>query len=159
MYQMNAKKSLLLLMLSSSYAHAMQDVNISHPGQLTEDFAKLQIHANPHQMAKDKPAQHSQTVRPPRTLSPVEFEKVQANIDALQHGVELDAQWTLDASKQYRAAQQSVMLTKKTQSTMSAAACTSPSQLLGLHGTALVDAVSNAQLSSRFCRYRAFHRR
>ena len=53
---MNAKKSLLLLMLSSSYAYAAQDVNISHPGQLTEDFAKLQVHANPHQAAKDKPA-------------------------------------------------------------------------------------------------------
>ncbi len=132
---MNAKKSLLLLI-------------ISHPGQLTEDFAKLQVHANPHQAAKDKPAQLRQAVRPPRTLSPVEFEKVQANIDALQHGVVLDSQWTLDASKQYRSAQQSVILSKKAQSTQNAVACTSPSQLLGLYGTDLVDAVSNAQLSS-----------
>ena len=32
----------------------------------------------------------------------VEFEKVQANIDALQHGTELDSQWVLDASKAQR---------------------------------------------------------
>ncbi|WP_164852316.1 collagenase [Rheinheimera riviphila] len=145
---MNAKKSLLLLMLSSSYAYAGQDVNISHPGQLTEDFAKLQIHANQHQQASDKPAQLSQAVRPPRTLSPLEFEKVQANIDVLQHGLELDAQWTLDASKQYQAVAQSPRLSKNQQSAQAAAACTSPSQLLGLHGSALVEAVSNAQLSS-----------
>lgn len=84
---MNAKKSPLLLMLSGSYAVVGQDVNIYHSGKLTEDFAKLQVDANPHRSAIDRPAQLCRAVRPPRTLSPVEFKKVQANIDALQHGV------------------------------------------------------------------------
>ncbi|MBU1436211.1 MAG: collagenase [Gammaproteobacteria bacterium] len=145
---MNVKKSLLLLMLSSSYAHAVQEVNISHPGQLADDFSKLQIHANPYQAASDKPAKLRQAVRPPRTVSPLEFEKIQANLDAKQHGVSLDSRWTLDASKQFQSANLSQSNSKSTQNVLTAPSCTAPAQLLGLYDADLVDAVSNAQLTS-----------
>lgn len=145
---MNAKKSLLLLILSSGFVHAVEDVNLSHPGQITDDFAKLHIHANPHQPQSEKPDLFRQSVRPPRLLSPAEFEKVQANIDALQHGVELDESWTLDATKMLMAEQQSVDLNSMPEQSQSAVVCTSPSQLLGLQDSELVNAVVNAQLSS-----------
>ncbi len=148
------KKSLLLLILSSGSVNAMQDVNISHPGQLTDDFTKLQVHANQYLQSSDQPTKLREAVRPPRTLSPIEFEKVQANIDARQHGIELDSKWTLDASLQYQQAQ-AISPLHQTQNVLSAAICTSPTQLLGLEGASLVDAVSNAQLSS--CLYALYN--
>ncbi|WP_333609542.1 collagenase [Arsukibacterium sp.] len=120
--------TLLLGMLVSSALGANELSSPSHPGLLTQDLQ----HSHEH---------HAQQLipKPPRQVSPNEFDKIQAKLYAERHNRRLPVHLIPDADK--------VMLATSAQS-LAENSCTDPASLLPLYGADLVSAVENADLTS-----------
>lgn len=145
-----------------------QDVQLSHPGHITQDLQQphLQHTAALHAAASNegvaattRALQHApqQPPQQPRLMSPREFEKVQAQIYAERYGVTLPAKWQTAAAQAYnaQAASEQQILSRAVTINAAATGCTSPADLLPLQGQALVDAVSASSLTG--CLYQLYN--
>lgn len=166
---MKLQPLVLPLLLGSGLVMA-QDVNLSHPGQINQDlqqqhlaqrFAVQQAYpATPtaQSAAHAKPATQTSQRAPqqPRLMSPVEFEKVQAQIYAEHQGVTLSAKWQTAAQQAFLTAERHSKLSVSADNTsLQAAGCSSPADLLPLQDQALIDAISNSSLTG--CLYQLYN--
>jgi microbial collagenase len=176
----------LSLLLGSGLVMA-QDVNLSHPGQLDQDLQQQHLQQRLAQQQATQTDNHShakpQQLAPqqPRLMSPAEFEKVQAQIYAQQHGVTLSAKWQTAAQQAFLTADQPSLAAVKAQTSqdtqasqdthistnqasntqtpdqpnLQTAGCSSPADLLPLQDQALIDAISNSSLTN--CLYKLYN--
>jgi len=151
---MNTHLKLLPLLLSSGLVMAQEQVQLTHPGQISVDLQRQHLT----ELAAKRPHTDKNMVAPPRLMSPVEFEKVQAKIYAEKHGLELSTRWRPAADQEYsRHSLNNLSKHNKPQPnnvTTTAVSCSSPVDLLNLYGNELVDAVSNASLTG--CLYKLY---
>ncbi|SEA89565.1 collagenase [Alkalimonas amylolytica] len=115
--------------------------------------AEASFPSHPEQRMQELKAQHShsntevQHPRPPRQLSPIEFQRIQAQIDAERRNTRLPAHLVAETS--HLSETTSALRRPALRSfSITAASCTHPSQLQHLSGDALVQAVKSAELSS-----------
>ncbi|WP_306518279.1 collagenase [Rheinheimera sp.] len=154
---MKSHLKLLPLLLSSGLVMAQDQVQLTHPGQISLDLQRQ--HLTERLSQQNHMPESGAVVAPPRLMSPAEFEKVQAKIYAEKHGLELSTRWRPAADQEFYLADKKSFSTVATQkynnaATQAAAGCTSPADLLNLYGNDLVHAVSNASLTG--CLYKLY---
>jgi len=155
---MTSHLKLLPLLLGSGLVMAQEQVQLTHPGQISLDLQRQHLTERLHQ-AQHQP-QTKITVQQPRIMSPAEFEKVQAKIDADKRGIALSSKWQpesdrafLQADNHLKNGKYTLQSTNATSSAL-AAGCNSPADLLGLYGNDLVSAISNSSLTG--CLYKFY---
>ncbi|HCU66198.1 MAG TPA: hypothetical protein DF774_10605 [Rheinheimera sp.] len=151
---MKTHLKLLPLLLSSGLVMAQEQVQLTHPGQISVDLQRQHLS----ELAAKQQHTPNKTVAPPRLMSPAEFEKVQAKIYAEKHGLELSNRWRPAADQEFfrqnlpSTAQRKIA--QNDNATTAAIGCSSPADLLNLYGNNLVAAVSNASLTG--CLYKLY---
>ena len=127
------------LLCTTAWAHphpgAGHELPPSHPEQLVQEFQARHSHSN----------SESTEPRPPRLVSPIEFQRIQAQLDAERRNTKVPARLLSESNLQ--STQFNPALSQRIQS-FSSSGCSHPAELQSLSGTALVDAVKSAQLSS-----------
>ncbi|MBZ9611926.1 M9 family metallopeptidase [Rheinheimera maricola] len=126
---MKTNTLLLSLLFGSSALLAAEPASPSHPGMLAQDLQ----HGHEHNAMQHSP-------KPPRLVSPHEFEKIQAKLYAERNQLPLPSHLVPDADKAMHLANR--------QQLMQQSSCTSPATLLPLTGAELVSAIEGASLTS-----------
>ena len=96
---MTSHLKLLPLLLGSGLVMAQEQVQLTHPGQISLDLQRQHLTERLHQ-AQHQP-QTKITVQQPRIMSPAEFEKVQAKIDADKRGIALSSKWQPESDRAF----------------------------------------------------------
>lgn len=132
---------------------------IAQPHQPHDEHAHP---SNPDKRMQELQAQHTHSntqqrhPKPPRQMSPIEFQRIQAEISSERHEKSIPAHLVEATQHIPQTKQQNQLKTAHRFSVVSDTNCTDPSQLQGLSGEALVQAIKSAVLTS--CLYALYNR-